>query len=97
MYGGQLYRVYRNQVAAAYWPLYFLFFFLSNFQTLNNFVTLFSRTVGPRRLQLGTFVDNEWMYRAPESAAAAYLSFFHFFFSPIFKFKKKKSHFSHEL
>ena len=30
------------------------FFFLSNFQTLKSFVTLFSGTVRPRRLKLGT-------------------------------------------
>ena len=36
-----MYRVYRNQAAAAYLSLY-SFFFLSNFQTLNVFVTLFS-------------------------------------------------------
>ena len=29
----QMYRVYRNQAAAAYSSLYFSFFFLSNFQT----------------------------------------------------------------
>ena len=50
---GQMYRVYRNQAAAAYSPLYF-FIFLSNFQTLKFFVTLFSGTVRPRRLKLGT-------------------------------------------
>ena len=38
---GQMYRVYRNQAAAAYLSLY-SFFFLSNFQTLKVFVTLFS-------------------------------------------------------
>ena len=36
---GQLYRVYRNQAAAAYLSLYF-FFFLSNFLTLTFIVTL---------------------------------------------------------
>ena len=40
---GQMYHVYRNLAAAAYSSLY-SFFFLSNFQTLRFFVTLFSGT-----------------------------------------------------
>ena len=36
----QMYRVYRNQAAAAYSSLYFFIFFLSNFQTLKFFVIL---------------------------------------------------------
>ena len=55
---GWLYRVYGNQAAAAYSSVYFSFFFLSNFQTLKFFVTLFSGTVRPRRLKLVTHVDN---------------------------------------
>ena len=55
---GQMYRVYWNQAAAAYSTLYFSFFFLSNFQRLKCFVTLFSETVRPRGLKLGTHVDN---------------------------------------
>ena len=76
---GQMYRVYRNK-AAAYLSLYSVFF-LSNFQTLNIFVTLFSGTVRPRSLRLGAHVDNGWMsssYR--NQAAAAYLSFISSFF-----------------
>ena len=64
------------------------FFFLCNFQTLKVFVTLFSGTVRPRRLKLGTHVDSGLMYRVYRNkAAAAYSSFFflHFPFSPIFK------------
>ena len=38
---GQMYHVYRNQAAAVYSSLLFSFFFLSNFQTLKFFVTLF--------------------------------------------------------
>ena len=53
----QMYRVYRNQAAAAYSSLYFSFFFLANFQTITFFVTLFSRTVMPRGLKLVTYVD----------------------------------------
>ena len=52
------------------------YFFLSNFQTLKFFVTLFSLTVKPRRLKLGTHVDSGQMYRVYRNqAAAAYLSF----------------------
>ena len=42
---GQLYRVYRNQPAAAYSSLYFYIFFLSDCQTFKSFITLFSETV----------------------------------------------------
>ena len=51
-------------------------FFLSNFQTLKFFVTLFSGTVRPRRLKLCTHVDSGPMY-CP--------FIFHFSFSPFFK------------
>ena len=43
-------------------PFISSFFFLSSFQTLKFFVTLFSGTVRPRRLKLGTHVYNRWMY-----------------------------------
>ena len=73
---GQMYRVYWNQAAAAYLSLYSVFF-LSNFQTLKFFVTLFSGTVRPRRLILGAHMDNGWMYRVYRNqAAAAYLSLY---------------------
>ena len=62
------------------------FFFLSNFQALKVFVIFFSGTVRPRRLKLGTHMNNGWMYRVyGNQAAAAYLSFFHFSFSPLIK------------
>ena len=97
MDSGQMYRVYRNQAAAAYLSLYFFIFlslqfsnienfrhtfFLSNFQTLKFFVTLFSGIVRPRRLKLSTYVDSGQMYRVYRNqAAAAYLSlYFSFFF-----------------
>ena len=65
----------------------FSFFFLSNFQTLNIFITLFSGTVRPRRLKLGTHVDNGWMYCVYWNHAAALICpfIFHFSFSPIYK------------
>ena len=84
---GQMYRVYRNQAAALICPFISSFFFLSNFQTLKFFVTLFSWTVRRRRLKLGTHVDSGQMYRVYRNqAAAAYSSFISSFsFSPIFK------------
>ena len=72
---GQMYRVYRNQAAAAYSSLISSIFFLSNFQTLNIFFSLFSETVRPIRLKLDPHVDNGWMYRVYRNqAAASYLS-----------------------
>ena len=56
---GQMCHVYQTQAAAAYSSLY-SFFFLSNFQT-EFFVTLFSETVRPRGLKLGTHVGSgQW-------------------------------------
>ena len=77
---GQVYRVYRNQAAAAYSSLYFFIFLSLQFQTLKCFVTLFSGTVRPRRLKLDTHVDNVWMYRVYRNQAAAAHSS-HYFFS----------------
>ena len=75
---GQMYRVYWNRAAAAYSSLYFSFFFLPNFQTLKFFVTLFSGTVRPRRLKLGTHVDSGQMYRVYRNQAAASYSSLYF-------------------
>ena len=62
-------------------PFISSFFFLSNFQTLKFFVTLFSGTVRPRRLKLGTRMDSGQMYRVYQNkAAAAYLSLYSVFF-----------------
>ena len=71
-------------------------FFLSNFQTLKIFVTLFSETVRPIKLTLDTHVDNGWMYCVYRNqAAASYLSLISL--SPVFKNFKFSSHFSQEL
>ena len=79
-------------------PLFLHFFFLSNFQTLKIFVTLFSGTVRPRRLKLGIHMDNGWMYRVYRNqAAAAYLSLYFFIFLSNFQHYKFSSHFSQEL
>ena len=69
---GWMYCVYQNQAAAAYLSLYFFsFFFLSNFQALKVFITIFSGTVRPRRLKLGTHVNSGWIYRVYRNQAAA--------------------------
>ena len=60
---------------------FFSFFFLSNFQRLKFFVTLFSGTVRPRRLKLDTHLDIGQMYRVYwNQVAAAYLSLYSFIF-----------------
>ena len=89
---GQMYCVYWNQAAAAYWSPYFFIFFLSNFQTLNFFCTLLSGTVRPRRLKLGTHLDSGWMYGIYQKQAAAAYSFLYFFF-----LQYSNIHFSQEL
>ena len=77
----QMYLVYWNQAATAIHPLISSFFFLSNFQTLKFFITLFLGTVRPRRLKLGTHVDSGQMYRVYwNQATAAYLSLYFFIF-----------------
>ena len=76
------------------------FFFLSNFQTLKFFVTLFSRNVRPRRLKLGTHVASGQMYRVYRNqAAAAYSSpyFFVIFYLSNFQTLKFFAHFYQEL
>ena len=74
MGNGWVYRVYRNQAAVLIRPFISSFFLLSNFQTLNFFATLFSGTVRPRRLKLGTHVDSGQIYRC------SYLSLYFFIF-----------------
>ena len=55
------------------------FFFLSNCQILKFFVTLFSGTVRPRRLKLGTHIDSGQMYCVYRNQAAAAYSSLYFF------------------
>ena len=59
---GQMYCVYRNQAAAAYSSLYFFVFLFLELSNLKIFFTLFSGTMRPRRLKLGTHVDRGQMY-----------------------------------
>ena len=65
----------------------------------DEFVTLFSGTVRPRRLKLGTHMDSEQVYHAYWSqAAAAYSSLYFFIFLSLqFSTLKFLSHFSWEL
>ena len=58
---------------------YISFFFLSNFQTLKFFVTLFSGTVRSRRMKFVTHMENGWMYRVYRNASAALICPFIFF------------------
>ena len=70
---GQMYHVYRNQAAAAYSSFYLIIFLSLQFSTLKYFVTLFSETVRPRRLKIGTNVDSGQIYHIYwNQAAAAY-------------------------
>ena len=76
---GQIYRVYWNQAAAAYLSAYFFIFLSLQFSTWKFFVSLFSGTVRPRSLKLGTQLDSGHMYRVYwNQAAAAYLSLYFF-------------------
>ena len=59
---GQMYHVYWNQAAAAYSSLYFFIFLSLQFSTLKFFVTLFSGTLRPKRLKIGTRLDSGQMY-----------------------------------
>ena len=60
-------------------PFISSFFFLSNFQTLKIFVTLFSGTVRPSGLKLGTHMDSGQMYRVYQTQVAIAYSSLYFF------------------
>ena len=66
------------------------FFFLSNVQRLNIFVTLFSGTVRSRRLKIGTHVDRGQMCRVYWNQAAAAYSSLYFFIFLSFQFSNIK-------
>ena len=82
---GQMY-IYRNQAAAAYLSLYFFTFLSLQFSTLKFFITFFSGTARPRRLNLGTQMDWAAVSCIPESGCCSLFVplFLHFSFSPIF-------------
>ena len=78
---GQMYHVYWNQAAAAYSSLYVFIILSLQFSTLKFFVTLFSGTLRPRRLTLGTHVGSGQMYYVYRNqAAVAYSSLYFFIF-----------------
>ena len=99
MDSGQMYHVYQNQAAAAYSSLYFFIFLSVQFSTLKFLVTLFSGTVRPRRLKLGTHLDSGQMYHVYQNQAAALIHPFisSFFFLSSFQHWNFSSHFSGEL
>ena len=77
---GWMHRVYQNQAAALIHPFIFSFFFLSNFQTLKIFVTLFSG----KALKVETWYIREQLMDVsckPESGCYfLFIPFFFFFF-----------------
>ena len=80
MENGWMYHVYRNRAAALICPfIFFIFLSLEISKKLKNFVTLFSGTVRPRRLKLGTPVDSGQMSRVYRNHAAAVYSSLYFF------------------
>ena len=96
---GHMYHVYQNQAAAAYSSLCFFIFLSLQFLTLKFFITLFSGTLRPRRLKLGTHIDSGQMYRVYwNQAAAAYSTHYFFIFHSLqFSTLNFLSHFSQEL
>ena len=82
---GQLYQVYQNQAAAAYSSLYFFIFLSLQFSTLKFFITLFSGTVRPRILKLGTHIDSGQMYTGIRLLFAYSSLYFSFFFLSSFQ------------
>ena len=78
---GQMYNVYQNQAAAAYSSPYFFIFLFLQFSTLKFFITLFSGTMRPRRLKIGTRLDSGQIYHVYQNqAAASYSSLYLFIF-----------------
>ena len=99
------YWLVRNERMLAHWtqvndrcPMGYLFHFSFQFSNIRIFVTLFSGTVRPRRLKLGTNVDSGWVYHVHRNqAAASYSSLYCFIFLSNFQTLKFLSHFSQEL
>ena len=75
---GQMYHVYQIQAAAAYSSQHFFHIFSLQFSNIKFFVRLFSGTVKPRRLKLGTNVDSGLMYRSYRNQASAACSSHYF-------------------
>ena len=87
---GQMYHVYQNQAAAAYLFPYFFIFLSLQFSTLKFFITLFSRTIRPRRLKLGTHMDSGQMYHVYQNQVAASYSSLYFFIFLSLQFSRLK-------
>ena len=62
-----------------FFPLYFFIFLSLQFSVLKFFVTLFSETMRPRRLKLGTHMGSGQMYHVYKNQASAAYSFLYFF------------------
>ena len=75
---GCMYHVYQNQTAAAYLFCYFFIFLSLQFSNIKNFAALLSGIVSPKKLKLGTHMNNGWLCGVyhNQSAAAAYSSLF---------------------
>ena len=93
MASGWMYYVYPTHTAALIHPFILSFFFLSNFQSLKKFLSLFSGTVRPRRLKLGNTWGHWEMYPVYQNQAAICPLILLFFF-PIFKHENFSSLFS---
>ena len=76
---GWLYCVYQNQAVPAFSSLYFFIFLSLQFSNIKSFVTIFSGTVRPGRLKLGTHVDSGQVYHVYRNKAAALICHFIFF------------------
>ena len=85
----QLYQVYQNQAAACS-CLYFFIFLSLQFSTLKFFITLFSGTMRPRRLKLGTHMDSGQMFGMYQNQMAASYSCLYFFIFLSLKFSHIK-------
>ena len=89
-----MYLVYWNQtISAAYSSLYFFIFLSLQFSNINIFVTLFSVTVRPTKLILGTHVDKGLMYCVYQNQTAAAYSSLYFSFLSNFQTLKFSLHF----
>ena len=92
-----MYHVYQKQAAASYSSLYFFIFLSLQFSTLKYFVILFSGTMRPRRLKVGTHMDSGQMYHVYQNQAVAAYSSLYFFILSNFQHWNFWSHFSREL
>ena len=86
----QVHYIYQNQAAAAYSSIYLFIFLSFQFSTLKFFVTLFSGTMRPRKLKLGTHVDSGQMYHVYQNQAAAAYSILYFFIFLFLQFSTSK-------